>query len=50
VNEEEWNDWALNSRRGATFIPRDPKAAYAQHGWVCWVGQVALRVVVVFRV
>lgn len=36
--EEEWLDWAHNYRRGATFIPRDPVTAYAEHGWVSWVG------------
>lgn len=35
-SEEEWRDWACNSRRGATFIPRDPIAAYADRGWVSW--------------
>ena len=36
-SEDEWWDWAHNARRGATFIPRDPVAAYADHGWVSWV-------------
>ena len=25
-HEEDWEDWKDNSRRGATFIPRDPEA------------------------
>ena len=35
-NEDEWQDWTLNSRRGLPFIPRDPAAAYAEHGWTSW--------------
>lgn len=35
-SEEDFRDWAVNSRRGAVFIPRDPDVAYAGKGWVDW--------------
>ena len=35
-SEEDFRDWATNSRRGAVFIPRDPDVAYAGKGWVDW--------------
>ena len=27
---------AYNSRKGATFIPREPEEVYKDQGWVCW--------------
>ena len=35
-SEDDFRDWAVNSRRGAVFIPRDPEVAYADRGWVGW--------------
>jgi len=39
-SKEEYEDWALNSRRGAVFIPREPEEAYADawRGWDDWLG------------
>jgi len=39
-SKEEYEDWALNSRRGAVFIPRQPEEAYADawRGWDDWLG------------
>ena len=39
-SQEEYEDWAHNSRRGAVFIPREPEEAYADawRGWDDWLG------------
>ncbi|CAL53003.1 unnamed product [Ostreococcus tauri] len=34
--EEDFRDWAYNSRRGCVFIPREPDKCYADDGWRGW--------------